>query len=44
MVENIIQIKSEIIMNVNGSAKSILYVKNIILGILLHAVANMENV
>ena len=36
MVENVIQIKSGITVNVDASAKNIIYVKKIIFGILLH--------
>ena len=43
MVENVIQIKSGIMINVDASAKNI-YVKKIILGIILHAVAKMVNI
>ena len=39
MEENVIQIKSEIMINLGLSVKNIIYVKNIIFGILLHAVA-----
>ena len=41
MVENVIQIKSGIMINVNASAKKIIYVKKIIFGILLCVVAKM---
>ena len=44
MEENVIQIKSEITINVNDSAKNIIYVKKIIFGILLHVVAKMVNI
>ena len=44
MEQNVIQIKSEITINVNGSAKNIIYVKKIIFGILLHVVAKMVNI
>ena len=44
MEEKAIQIKSAIIINVNVSLKSIIYVKNIIFGILLHVVVKMENI
>ena len=44
MEENVIQIKSEITINVNDSAKNITYVKKIIFGILLHVVAKMVNI
>ena len=41
MVKNIIQIKSEIIINLDVSLKNIIYVKKIILGILLYVVLKM---
>ena len=44
MVENVIQIKSEIMINVGASVKTIVYVKNITFGILLHVLAKMVNV
>ena len=44
MEEKAIQIKSAIMINVDISLKSIIYVKNIILGILLHVVVKMENI
>ena len=40
MEENVIQIKSEIMINVDSSVKNI-YVKKIIFGILLHALASI---
>ena len=39
MKENVIQIKSKIMMNIDVSAKNIIYVKKMIFGILLHVVA-----
>ena len=44
MEEKAIQIKSAIMINVDVSLKSIIYVKNIIFGILLHVVVKMENI
>ena len=44
MVENVIQIKSEITINVNVSVKNIIYVKKIIPGILLHVVEKVVNI
>ena len=44
MVENVIQIKSEIMINSDVSAKNIIYAKNIISEILLHVVAYMVNI
>ena len=42
MGKNIIQIKSVITINVNVSAKNILYVKKIILEVFLHAVGRIK--
>ena len=44
MLENVIQIKIEIMINVDGSAKNIIYVKKIIFGILLHVVGKMVKI
>ena len=44
MEENVIQIKSRKVINVNVSAKNIIYVKNFIFGILLHVALKMENI
>ena len=44
MVESEIQIKSGITINVDASAKSIIYVKKVIFGILLHVVAKLVNI
>ena len=44
MEENVIQIKIRITVNVAEIVKSIIYVKNIIIGILLHVVAKMVNI
>ena len=43
MEENVIQIKSGTMINADASVKSIIYVKKIIFGILLHVVVKMEN-
>ena len=43
MVENVIQIKSGITINIDVSAKKIIYMKKIIFGILLHVVTNIVN-
>ena len=43
MVENVIQIKSGIMINVNESEKNIIYVEKFMFGILLHVVARMVN-
>ena len=43
MIENVIQI-SGIMINVDASAKNIIYVKKIIFGILLEAVTKMVNI
>ena len=45
MLENIIQIKSEImIINVGASVKSVIYVAKIIFGTLLHVIVKMVNI
>ena len=44
MVENVIQIKSGIMINIDASVKTIIYAKKIIFGILLHEVTKMENI
>ena len=44
MIENVIQIKSEIMINVDSSTKSIIYVKKITFEILLHVAAKMVNI
>ena len=43
MEENVIQINGGIMINVEVSVKTIIYVKNIF-GILLHILAKMENI
>ena len=44
MIENVIQIKFGIKINVGASVKNIIYIKKIIFGILLHVVAKMINI
>ena len=44
MVENVIHIKSELMINVYMSVKNMIYMKKIIFGILVHAVAKMVNI
>ena len=44
IAENVIQIRSEIMINVDGSVKNIMYVKKNIFGILLHVVGKMVNI
>ena len=44
MVETVIQIKSEITINLDVSVKNIIHVKNIIFGILLHVVSETINI
>ena len=44
MEQNVIQIKSEMMINVNPSAKNIIYVKKIIFGILLGVVVKMGDI
>ena len=42
--KNVIQINSWIMINVDASVKNVMYVKEIIFGILLHEVVKMENI
>ena len=44
MEEDVIRINDGITINVDVSVKNVLYVKNIIFGIILHAVVKMENI
>ena len=44
MDRNVIQIKSGIMVNVDMSGKNLIYVKNVILGILPHAVVKVLNI
>ena len=44
VVEHVIQIKSQITININSSAKNIIYVNNIIFGILIYVVSKMINI
>ena len=44
MVENVIHIKSELMINVYMSVKNMIYMKKIIFGILVYAVAKMVNI
>ena len=44
MEENVIQVNGGITINVDASVKNIMYVKNIIFGILLHVVVKMGNI
>ena len=44
IVENLIQIKNEIIISADVSVNNVIYVKKTIFGILLHAVVKMENI
>ena len=44
MEENVIQINDGITINVDVTVKSVMYVKKIMFGILLHVVAKMENI
>ena len=44
MEENLIQIKSGIVINVDASVKNIIYVKKTMFGILLHVAAKMEKI
>ena len=44
MIENVIQIKSGITINVDTSARNMTHVKNILFGILLLVVAKLANI
>ena len=44
MEENVIQIKSGMMINVDASVKNIIYMKNIAVRILLHVFAKMVNI
>ena len=44
MEENVIQINGGIMINIDVSVKSVMYVKKIMFGILLHVVVKMENI
>ena len=44
MGKNVIQIESSIIINVDAIVKNIIYVKNVIFGILLHVIVKMKNI
>ena len=44
MEENIIQIRGKITVNVSANVKNIIYMKKIIFGIMLHAVAKMVDI
>ena len=44
MEENVIQVNGGIKINVDASVKNVMYVKNIIFGILLHVVVKMGNI
>ena len=44
MVENVVYIKSGIMINVDASAKNIINAKEITFGIMLHVVAKMVNI
>ena len=44
MGKNVIQIKSTIMINVDAIVKNIIYVKNVIFGILLYVIVKMKNI
>ena len=44
MEQNVIQINGGVMINDGGSVKSIIYVKKIMCGILLHVIVKMENI
>ena len=44
MEQNLIQINGRIMKNIDVSVKSVMYVEEIMLGILLHIIVKMENI
>ena len=42
--KNVIQINSEITINVDVSVNNVMYVEKIMFGVLLHVIAKMENI
>ena len=44
MEENVIQIITEITINIDVSVKNVMYMKKVIFGILLHVVTKTENI
>ena len=44
MEENVIQINGGIMINVDVNVKNVMHVKKIMFRILLHVIANMENI
>ena len=44
MEENLIQMNDPIMINVDVSAKNVMYVKKIMFGILLHVIMKMKNI
>ena len=44
MKENVIQINGGIMINVDVSVKNVMYVKNIVFGILLHVILKWKNI
>ena len=44
MKENVIQINDGIMINVDVSVKNVMYVKNIVFGILLHVILKWKNI
>ena len=44
MEENVIHVNNGIMINVDVSVKSVMYVKKIMFGILLHVAVKMENI
>ena len=44
MEENVIQMNDPIMINVDVSAKNVMYVKKIMFGILLHVIMKMKNI
>ena len=44
MLQNVIQIKGEITINVDVSVEKLMYVQNIMFGVLLRVIVKMENI
>ena len=44
MKENVIQVNGGIMINVDVSVKNVMYVKNIVFGILLHVILKWKNI
>ena len=44
MKENVIQVNGGIMINVNVNVKTVMYVKKIMFGILIHVIEQIENI